>query len=175
MTTTGGSRFLRAVDRVPQERLAELVSAAAYGSALVLAALSVLGVTEVSLGHGAELIAGVGIATWIAHLFAEVLGEHVRAPQPVGWSEVKRAMADGSPILVSSVLPALVLLLGRLDAVSPRAARAIAIIVAILQLLAVGMLVARVANVPMRRKWVFAAATLAIGIVVVTLSVVLGH
>jgi hypothetical protein len=151
------------------------VSAAAYGSALVLAALSVLGVTEVSLGHGAELIAGVGIATWIAHLFAEVLGEHVRAPQPVGWSEVKRAMADGSPILVSSVLPALVLLLGRLDAVSPRAARAIAIIVAILQLLAVGMLVARVANVPMRRKWVFAAATLAIGIVVVTLSVVLGH
>jgi hypothetical protein len=175
VTTTGGSRFLRAVDNLPRERLAELVSAAAYGSALVLAALSVIGVSEVSVGHGAELVAGVGVATWIAHLFAEVLGEHVRAPQPVGWSKVKRAMADGSPILVASILPALVLLLGRLDVMSPRAARVIAIVITIGQLLAVGILVARVANVPTRRKWLFAAATLAIGIVVVTLSVLLGH
>ena len=175
MTTTGGSRYLRAVDNIPRERLAELVSAAAYGSALVLAALSVVGVFEVSVGYGGELVAGVGVATWIAHLFAEVLGEHVRAPQPVGWSEVKRAMADGSPILVASILPAVVLLLGRLDVMSPRAARAIAIVITVGQLLAVGMLVARVANVPMRRKWLFAAATLTIGIVVVTLSVVLGH
>ena len=131
MTTTGGSRFLRAVDNIPRERLAELVSAAAYGSALVLAALSVIGVSEVSVGHGGELVAGVGVATWIAHLFAEVLGERVRAPQPVGWSKFKRAMADGSPILVASVLPALVLLLGRLDVMSPCAARALAIVVAV--------------------------------------------
>ena len=175
MTTTGVSRFLRAVDNIPRERLAELVSAAAYGSALVLSALSVIGVSEVSVGHGGEIVAGVGVATWIAHLFAEVLGERVRAPQPIGWSKFKRAMADGSPILVASVLPALVLLLGRLDVMSPRTARAIAIVVAVLQLLAVGMLVARVADVPTRRKWLFASATLAIGIVVVTLSVVLGH
>jgi hypothetical protein len=32
-----------------------------------------------------------------------------------------------------------------------------------------------VADVPRRRKWLFAAATFAIGIVVATLSVVLGH
>jgi hypothetical protein len=38
--------------------------------------------------------------------FAEVLGEQRRAPQPIGWSKLKRAMADGSPILVASVLPA---------------------------------------------------------------------
>ena len=63
---------------IPRERLAELVSAASYGTVLVLAALSVISVSEVAHGHGAELVAGVGVATWLAHLFAEILGGHVR-------------------------------------------------------------------------------------------------
>ena len=44
----------------------------------MLAALSAIEVTEVGEGHSAELVLGVGLATWIAHLFAELLAEHVR-------------------------------------------------------------------------------------------------
>ena len=76
---------------IPRQRLAELVSAASYGTVLVLAALSVVGASEVALGHGAELVAGVGMATWLAHLFAEILGQHVEHETPRGRREIARA------------------------------------------------------------------------------------
>ena len=162
-------------ERVPRERLAELVSAASYGSVLVLAALSVIGVSDVALGHGAEVVAGVGLATWIAHLFAELLGEHVRHADPLRRDQVTRAIVDGSPILASTVLPALVLLLGRLDVLYDDVARIVAIVVAVLQLFAIGALVAHLAPARSADRWIFAAVTASIGVAVVVLTVLLGH
>jgi hypothetical protein len=168
-------QLLLVSDRVPRARLAELVSAACYGSVLVLAALSVIGVSEVALGHGAELVAGVGLATWLAHIFAELLGGHARRPEPLRRSEIMRDVVDGSPILASTVLPAAVLGFGRLDLLTDTAARIGAIVVAVLQLLAIGAFVARVAPVPPAARWSFAAATASIGVAVVALTVLLGH
>src|SRR5262245_46420772 len=159
------------LDRLPRERLAELVSAGCYGTVLVLAALGVVGVSDVALGHGSELVAGVGLATWLAHIFAELLGGHARRPEPLHRSEVVRSLVDGSPILAASVLPAIVLGLGRLDLVSDTTAR----IAAILQLLASGAFVARVAPAPPAARWTFAAATAGVGLAVVALTVLLGH
>jgi hypothetical protein len=168
-------RLVEASQRVPPERLAEVVSAAGYGSVLVLAALSVIGVSEVALGHGSELVAGVGLATWLAHIFAELLGGHVRHPLPLHRSEVVRSLVDGSPILAASVLPAIVLGFGRLDLVSDTTARIAAIVVAILQLLGIGALVEQVAPARPATRWTFAAATAGIGLAVVALTVLLGH
>jgi hypothetical protein len=167
--------LIQTTQRMPRERLAELVSAASYGSVLVLAALSVIGVSDVALGHGAELLAGVGIATWLAHIFAELLGDHARHPEPLQRGEVARALVDGSPILAASVLPAIVLGLGRLDLLSDTTARIVAIAVAVLQLLGIGAYVARVAPTPRAASWTFAAATGGIGVAVVALTVLLGH
>lgn len=164
-----------ALDRIPRERLAELVGAASYGTVLVLATLSVVGVSDVALGHGAELIAGVGVATWMAHLFAEILGQHVEHETPRGRNEIAQAAVDGSPILAATVLPAVVLLLGRLDVVSDTTARVAAIVVGVVQLLVIGAVVARVAPAPPAARWTFAAATAAAGLVIVALSVALGH
>jgi hypothetical protein len=158
-----------------RDRLSEYVSAASYGSVLVLAALAVIGVSDVAEGHGVELIGGVGLATWIAHLFAELLGEHIRHDEPVDRTELARAAVDGSPILVSTVLPAAVLLLGRLDVITDQAARVAAIVVAIVQLASVGAFVARIAPVPALTAWTFGLATAGVGIVVVGLTVSLGH
>jgi hypothetical protein len=160
---------------MPSDRLAELVGAASYGSVLVLAALSVIGVSDVALGHGAELVAGVGLATWIAHLFAEVLGGHVHRRLPLRGSDVTRAAVDGSPILGATVLPATALLFGRVDLVSDTAARVAAILVAVLQLLAIGAFVGRVAPARAGTIWTFAITTAGVGIVVVALTVLLGH
>jgi hypothetical protein len=162
-------------DHLSSERRAELVSAAAYGTVLVLAALSVVGVSDVALGHGSELVASVGLATFLAHLFAEVLGDHVRRDEPMSAAELRRALVDGSPILVASVLPALVLMLGRLDKVSSTTARIAAILVAIVQLLAIGAYVARVAPGRSTAHWVYAAVTVVVGVAVVVLTVALGH
>jgi hypothetical protein len=168
-------RLVEKADGVPRDRLAELVSAAAYGCVLVLGALTVIGVSEVALGHGAELIAGVGLGTWAAHFFAELLGGHVHHREPLHRREVKRAAVDGSPILAATVLPAIVLMLGRLDVLSHATARIVAILVAVAQLLAIGVFVAHVAPSRPMASWGFAAVVAGVGVAVVALTVLLGH
>ena len=162
-------------ERIATERLAELVSAAAYGTVLVLAALSVISVSDVALGHGSELVAGVGMATFLAHLFAELLGDHVRRDEPLSAAETTRALVDGSPILLASVLPAIVLGLGRLDVVSGDTARVLAMAVAVVQLVGIGAYVGRVAPGRSVARWAFTAVTAVAGLAVVVLSVLLGH
>jgi hypothetical protein len=162
-------------ERVSRDRVAERVSAASYGSVLVIAALSVVGVSDVALGHGAELVAGVGAATWVAHLFAELLANHVRHHEPLHRSEVARAAIDGSPIMAATALPALALLLGRVDLLADSTARVVAIVIAVLQLLAIGAFVARVAVARPATRWMFAATVAGIGVAVVATTVLLGH
>jgi hypothetical protein len=162
------------VDGLPRERVAQLVSAAAYGSVLVLAALAVIGVSEVADGHGAELVAGVGMATWIAHLFAELLGNRVLHPSPLHRGEAREAAVDGAPILVATVLPAIALGLGRADVLGDATARLVAIALAVAQLLVIGAYVAHVAPRQLSR-WRFAAVVVGAGAGVVALTTLLGH
>jgi hypothetical protein len=163
------------LDEMPRERVAELVGAAAYGSVLVLAALTVVGISDVALGHGAEIVAGVGLATWFAHLFAELLGGHIRHDEALHRREVERAAVDGSPILVATVIPAAVLGLARLDAVGDDLARVLAIAAAIAQLFAIGAFVASRTPVPRAERWTFALVTAGVGVAVVLLTLLLGH
>ncbi len=74
----------------PRERIAELLSAACYGTVLVLVALPLIDTDEVSSGLGWELVTGVGVATWVAHLYAEVVGDHLRHGPPLGRAEITR-------------------------------------------------------------------------------------
>lgn len=162
-------------NQIPRERLADLVSAASYGTVLVLAALTVVGVSDVALGHGAELVAGVGVATWLAHLFAEVLGGHVEHETPRGRDQIVRAVVDGSPILAATVLPAAMLVLARLDVLADGTARVAAIVVAVLQLFVIGAVVAAFAPTPPMARWTYAASTAGVGLAIVALTVILGH
>src|SRR3954451_6683743 len=162
-------------ERWPRERLAELLTAAAYGTVLVLTALPLIDADSVKDGVGWELVAGVGLATWIAHLYAEAVGDHVRRGAALNGAEVRRAMAGGSPILLAAVPPAVVLLLGRLDVLEPNTARWTAVAVAIVQLVGVGVLVGSVVTTTRARSWSYAAATAALGVAVVLLKLILGH
>jgi hypothetical protein len=164
------------VQNWPQERLAERLSAACYGTVLVLVALPLIDADEVSSGLGWELVTGVGVATWVAHLYAELVGDHLRHGPPLNRHEITGAMVDGLPILLAAVLPAVALLLGRIDTLEPRVALWAAVAIAILQLVAVGAFVG--SSVPpggSASVWTYAGATAAIGIAVVTLKLVLGH
>jgi hypothetical protein len=151
------------------------LTAACYGTVLVLAALPLIDTDEVASGLGWELVTGVGVATWVAHLYAEVVGDHFRRGSVLDRIEVNRAMLDGLPILLAAVLPAFVLLLGRLDALAPRVALWVAVAVAIGQLVAVGAFVGVSVSADGATPWSYAAATAAIGIAVVFLKLVLGH
>jgi len=168
-------RMLRGLDGSPRERLAERISAASYGTVLVLAALTLIDLDDVADGLGWELVTGVGVATWMAHLYAEVVGDHVRHTAAVARKEATRAMGDGLPILLATVLPAVMLLLGRLDVLAARVALWASIGLAILQLVSVGGFVGFVVSHRGPTAWLYAATTAALGLVVVTVKLVLGH
>lgn len=157
-----------------RERLAERVSAASYGTVLIIAALLVLKAEDVASGWGWELIAGVGAATWVAHLYAEILGNHVRKVDATQPHELRKAMADGLPILLAAVLPAAALSLGRLGAVTPQQALWIAVILALLQLVAIGAFVG-ITSDQQSSSWRYAAIAAVFGLAVVLLLVALGH
>lgn len=159
----------------PQERLAEQVSAALYGTVLVLAALPLIDVDQVETGAGWGLVSGVGVATWVAHLFAEVVGDRVRHGEVHDRREIGRAMVDGVPILVAAVPPALMLVLGRVDVFGSRGALWAALAVALAQLGMVTAFVGWRASAGGARPWPYVAATVAIGIVVVVVKLRLSH
>lgn len=162
------------VSREQRERLAEWVSAASYGTVLIIAALLVVEAEDVATGWGWELVAGVGAATWIAHLYAEVLGNHIRSVEALRSHQLRKAMVDGLPILLAAILPALALLFGRLDVVAPRQALWIAVILALLQLVGVGAFVGVATGRP-TSSWRYAAVAAVFGLGVVLLLVALGH
>ena len=156
-------------------RLAERVRAASYGTVLVIAALGVTTVADVGVGYSAELVLGVGAATWVAHLYAELLGRHVVELEPLRRREVFEAMVDGSPILLATVLPGVVLLIGRGGVASAGTALSVAMLVAFAQLVGIGVLVARRAPGRGHAAWVFAGVTATVGIVVGGFALILGH
>jgi hypothetical protein len=157
-----------------RERLAEQVSAATYGSVLVLASLPLIHVSDVASGSGWELVTGVGVATWVAHLFAEVLGEQVRHAVPaLDGGRLRRSMVDGLPILLAAVVPAFVLGLARLDVVDESVALWIAYAIAVVQLVGIGAFVGMA--LPGARTWVYAAGTGIVGAVVGIAKLLLSH
>ena len=157
-----------------RDRLAERVSAAAYGTVLMIAALLVVDAENVESGWGWELLVGVGATTWVAHMYAEVLGNHVRNVDALRSHELRKAMIDGLPIILAPVLPAIALTLGRLDVVTPRKSFWIAVVLALLQLVGVGAFVGAVTDQP-SGSWRFAAIAAVFGLVVVLVLVALGH
>jgi hypothetical protein len=162
-------------NRWPRERLAERVSAASYGTVLVLASLPLIDENEVASGIGWELVTGVGVATWLAHLYAEVVGDHLRHDTALDRRELRKAMSDGFPILLSAVAPAVMLVLGRLDVLEPRVALWAAVLVAILQLVLVGTYVGWAVSPNRGKRWSYAAITAGMGVAVVVLKLALGH
>jgi hypothetical protein len=163
------------VRRQPPERLAERVSAAIYGTVLVLAALPLIDPDDVDSGAGWGLVSGVGAATWVAHLFAEVVGDGFRHGAAHGRAEIRRATTDGLPILLAAVAPALVLFLGRVDVLGARGALWTALAVALVQLAGVSAFVGWAASPGGARPWPYAALTVAIGVVVIVLKLRLSH
>jgi hypothetical protein len=157
-----------------QGRLAERASAAAYGTVLVLAALAVAGAHDVASGYAAELVGGVGLATWVAHVYATLLGAQLRQSNDPAATAFGPVAIDGLPILAATLLPAFVLLLGRLGALPHGVALWLAIALAIAQLIGTVFVIELYVNASGVR-WRFILAAVGIGVVVVLLVLALGH
>jgi hypothetical protein len=158
-----------------RDRLARRVSAASYGTVLVLAALASIGLDDVQAGAAWALVIGAGAATWLAHVYAEVVGDHVRSSAGVSRHEIGRAVADGCPIVLATVPPAVVLGLGRLGFLHAIAAVWAAAVIAALQLVGVGIYAGGTGSRRRGSRWVYASETALVGVAIVTVKLFIAH
>ncbi|HEX6311753.1 MAG TPA: hypothetical protein VF152_09005, partial [Acidimicrobiia bacterium] len=159
------------------EHTARLVSAATYGTVIALGALALATPGDVRSGFGIELVLGAGLATWVAHGFAELVGDQLRRgdDEEAGWAAIGRSALVGSPILLAALLQALALIPGRLEIVTGRTALWIGLVVGILELVAIGAFVAYVRRMRPGRMWRLGLAVAAVGVVVVVVKILLGR
>ena len=118
---------------------------AIYGTILVMAVITALSHDD-SVSSG-QLIAGVLATTfvfWIAHVYAEVLGNRVEGGSGVPTlANIATAARSEWPLVEASLLPVLCLLLGVIGLVKTHTAVTIAIAVGVVELFGYGLLAGR--------------------------------
>ncbi|MGS0688796.1 hypothetical protein ACVBEQ_27220 [Nakamurella sp. GG22] len=125
---------------------ARRTTAYVYGNVLVLAALAVVSTADVTDGHAFWLVLGTALSTFVAHVFAETMGDQVKHPEPVTARNVLRLARESLPILTSGLLPAVILLAGWWGWLAPDPAVLLADAVVLLRIAGTGIVVARLRN-----------------------------
>ena len=120
------------------------LAGAIYGT--ILATSVVAGLSEggtVEKGPAAAVVLSSSLVFWLAHVYAGVLGHHLRPGHGFSWSRVGAIARHEWPILASGFPPAIVLALGSIGLLSRDTAYAVAIGVGIASLVVWGVAYAR--------------------------------
>ncbi len=143
---------------------------------LVLAGLVVATTADITAGRAFWVVLGTAASTFVAHVFAEIMGDQVRNPDPVTWRQVRHLAAESRPVLTSGLIPAGILLMSSLGLLDPTAAILIAEAVVLLRIAITGVVVARLrAERSSLRLMAIGVGIAVVGLAVSLLKVYLTH
>ena len=126
------------------------ISAYIYGNITILAAVVAVDAAAVENGHGLLAVTATALATFIAHITADIVSERVR-PDHVPEKPLREVVAelrDATPIATSAVVPLLLLLLGTLGVLTSSLAQLTATTAIIVRLAGVGFITQRLSGRP---------------------------
>lgn len=156
------------------EHAASRISAYIYGNILVLAAL--IPVTHSQDTLGIAVIIGAATSTYLAHVFAESVGQSLRIGRTLSNIERIRELRDALPVLTSAIVPSVILCSALAGWLEPTTAQLIAEIVMIARIGSISYVISRLRREKVTSATHFAALALAVtGAVVVVIKVVLMH
>lgn len=123
-------------------------SAFVYGNITVLGALVAVDSRAVETGHAAIAVAATAVATFIAHIAADLVSERVRPDHLPGRprEELAEELRDATPIATSGVIPVLLVLLGTLEILPAQLALWIGIAFVVLRLAITGVVTERLSG-----------------------------
>ena len=145
---------------------------AIYGAILVMAVIIAISHDD-SVGTAAILgaVAGTTLVFWLAHVYAEALGNRVSGGQERVFANVRAAALHEWPLVEAAVLPMLALLLGVIGLVQRDTAVSIAIGVGVVELFAWGIAAGRRAQLSLKATIGVGVANGALGLLMVGLKV----
>ncbi|HEY2792836.1 MAG TPA: hypothetical protein VGJ28_10790 [Micromonosporaceae bacterium] len=137
----------RADPDVARREAAQRVSAYVYGNILVFAALVPLETGVVTSGRAVLIVLGVAVSTFIAHIFAELLGGAIEHDPDAEddddwWSRLRGSV----PIVSSATVPAALLVAAWIGWIPATAATLASEIYVMVRLAFIGIVVARLSN-----------------------------
>lgn len=130
-TLLHGPLFSRRTPLRP-DNAASRISAYIYGNILVLTAL--VPVVTAHKHVGILVVLATAASTFVAHSFAETVGDSVRRQRAATRSDRIRGLRDSVPILTSAVLPCAILATGWLGWIEPRTSQILAEIVVLIRI-----------------------------------------
>jgi hypothetical protein len=166
----------RAEEDLPREDRASRISAYVYGNIIVFATLVPLTEDEVNEGHALWVTLGVAFTTYLAHVFAELVGRQSRTDDHLVWDEFRHELRDSVPVLTSGLVPAALLAAAWLDLLPATATLVAAEIFLLLRLAAVGFAIERIrGEVPSFRTFGVGIVLAVVAGGIAVLKAFLGH
>jgi hypothetical protein len=149
------------------------VAGAIYG---LILATSVIAVTRQYQPDNAGITAVTVIVTsivfWLAHVYAGVLAIGTKERHIPTWPEVREVVDEEWPLVQAGILPTAILLLGPLGVLADDTAQDVALGACLVELGAIGMMVARDAGARGIVAAISGAISLSFGVIVIVLKVV---
>jgi len=157
--------------------LADELQEFVYGTLTVMVALGALsGTVEAPLPRNAiAVIALTAFATLLAHSFSSLIALHVRAGRSVQRDEFRAEMRHSWRIVLAALPSIGVFLLAALDLFSSRTALRLSTGLAVLAMIAVGVIAARRSRSTYFGGFVFVVVATAMGLVIVAIEIFVHH
>ncbi|WP_454197083.1 hypothetical protein [Nocardia sp. Marseille-Q1738] len=168
-----GPLFSRSVP-LDRRNAASRISAYIYGNVLILAAL--IPVTPSAENVGILVVLGTALSTFIAHAFAEGVGQTVRQSHALSPQERWADLRDSVPILSSAVLPCAILAAAAIGWIEPRTAQVLAESAMLVRIGGIVFVIGRLHGEQPRRSTLLGAVLLVCAATtVVAVKVILTH
>ena len=168
--------LLSRVHPLEPSNAASRISAYVYGNILVLAALIPLSFHEEHTFQGVAIVLGTAISTFIAHAFAEAVGQTVRTGNHLSRAEQMAELRNSVPVLSAAILPATLLLIGWWGLLDPQLGQLLAEITVIARIASTNYVVGRLrGEKPTRGTFLGSIALAAAATVIVAIKIVLTH
>jgi len=151
------------------------ISAAIYGTVLAMASIAAGAFAHVGPRELIGIVATTSGVIWLAHVYAETLGESIERAHRLDWDEFKSIAVRELPILGAAAAPISVLLLGALGIVEEATDIWLAFGLGFVALAAQGARYAHVEDLGAARTTVVISLNLALGGIVVLLKVLVQH
>lgn len=155
---------------------ASRVSAYVYGNVLILAALIPITSSDEHTFQGVAIVLGTALSTFVAHAFAEGVGETVRTGANLSRVTRVEQLRDSVPVLSAAVLPAGLLAIGWAGWLDPGVGQIMAEITVIARIASTNFVVGRLrGEKPTRGTFLGSLVLAGVATVVVALKLVLTH
>ncbi len=122
---------------------ASRISAYVYGNVLILVALIPMTSPDEHSFQGVAIVLGTALSTFVAHAFAEGVGETVRTGVKLARVARIEQLRDSVPVLSAAVLPAVLLAIGWAGLLDPGVGQIVAEITVIARIASTNFVVGR--------------------------------